>query len=151
MTASPLRESACHEAGHVLLCLTLDGPELEFARAASSGRGTSRLRNAKDLAPRLAACIAVAGRVSEQVLLGLPTRPLPDNDQYLLTWALQQLGETVTEADIRAEVNDMLRTSYGALTAIADTLATNADTDVPRDVLAEAVGAALGSAGPDCG
>jgi hypothetical protein len=127
---SVLRQSACHEAGHVLLCLRTQEAELGFARAASVGRGTSKLLNPKDLPARTAAKIAVAGRVSEEVLLGVEPQPLPDNDNYLLVWALEQLGPSVTEREIRAELASEFEADRIALQRMADELYANPDTDL---------------------
>jgi hypothetical protein len=134
-----LRSSASHEAGHVLLCLRTEGARLGFARAATIGRGTSKLLNPKDLPERTAAKIAVAGRVAEEVLLGVPARPLPDNDNYLLVWALDRLGPAVTEEEIRAELKGEFEADRAALRRIADELFAHPDQDVPADRLAAVV------------
>lgn len=134
-----LRSSASHEAGHVLLCLRTEGARLGFARAATSGRGTSKLLNPKELPERTAAKIAVAGRVAEEVLLGDEPRPLPDNDNYLLAWALERLGPKVTEAEVRAELKGEFEVQREDLCGIADLLYAHPDEDVPADRLKAAL------------
>jgi len=128
-TITPLRESASHEAGHVLLCLVTPSADLAFARAATGGRGTSRLINPMEQEPGVAAQIAVAGRVSEEVLLGLRPRPVPNNDGFLLTWALDQL-EGVSEDEIRRQVREQFEAHRPLLAAITDLLHDHADEDV---------------------
>jgi hypothetical protein len=135
---APLLESACHEAGHVFVCVSSAQARLEFARAATSGRGTSRLVNAGEIDAELAAQIAVAGRISEEVLLGLPGRSVPDNDGYLLAAALTRLSGAYTEDHAREHVRRQLTGSMDKVRAIAELLAANADTDVSVDLLREA-------------
>jgi hypothetical protein len=119
----------------VLLCLRTEGARLGFARAATAGQGTSKLLNPKELPERTAAKIAVAGRVSEEVLLGSEPLPLPDNDNYLLTWALDRLGPAVTEADVRSELKLEFEADRAALQRIADELFAHPDEDVMADRL----------------
>lgn len=129
-TVSRLRESASHEAGHVLLCLVTPSADLAFARAATAGRGTSRLLNPMEQQPEVAARIALAGRVAEEVLLGSDPRPVPENDGFLLTWAMEKLGGEPSEEAIRAQLHDDLTRDRELLAAVADLLHDHPDKDV---------------------
>ena len=142
-----LQESASHESGHVLLCFRTDAAQLAFARASTAGRGTSKLLNATELDPQAAARIAVAGRVAEEVLLSAPRREVPENDGYLLTWALDQLDGDYTEEDARAEVAELLRASEPALRRVAECLSEHADADVDVDALRAAAGVVVTTEG----
>jgi hypothetical protein len=136
-TVGLLRESASHEAGHVFMCLSSQVADLTFARASSTGRGTSRLTNAAQLSPMWAARIAVAGRVSEEVLLNLPPRRVPDNDGFLLHPALASLAGEATEDTVRDDVRRRLAGSQHVVRAIAERLATTPDSDVDISALRE--------------
>lgn len=129
-TVTPLRESASHEAGHVLLCLVTPTADLAFARASTAGRGTSRLLNPKEQPPEVAARIALAGRVGEEVLLGSEPQPVPENDGFLLSWAMEKLGGEPTEETIRAQLRDDFTRDRELLGAVAGLLHAHPDEDV---------------------
>jgi hypothetical protein len=129
-------ESAVHEAGHVFVCLA-GGATIEFARAGTAGPGTSRLVDPKSHPPDFAARIAVAGRSSEEVLLGISRRNLPVNDGYLLAWARDALGDGFDEDRTRDEVVAYLGANEPVVRAIADELQAHADSDVPARRLRE--------------
>jgi len=138
--AALLLESSYHEAGHVVLCLTGADAKLDFARASSGGKGTSRLSNAADLTPHRAAQIALAGRVSEEEFLGYPARDVPDNDGYLLRPALAALAGTCDEEQARTATRAVLRRHAAAVTSVARVLRRHADEDVPSSILRGAMG-----------
>jgi hypothetical protein len=129
-TAAPLVESSYHEAGHVVVCLLEADADLRFARASTTGRGTSRLANAGQLSARRAAQIAVAGRVSEEVFLNYGIREVPDNDGYLLRPALEHLMPVCAEQTIRDEVRVLLSANAPAVERVSALLRVNADSDV---------------------
>jgi len=135
-----LLESSYHEAGHVVVCLAGTDAKVEFARASSGGKGTSRLTNAADLTPYRAAQIALAGRVSEEEFLGYPARAVPDNDGYLLRPALAALAGTCDEEEARTATRTVLRRHAAAVTSVARILRRHADVDVPSSILRGAMG-----------
>jgi hypothetical protein len=68
--------------------------------------------------------------VAEEVLLGSDPRPVPENDGFLLSWAMKKLGGVPAEETIRAHLRDDFTHDRELLGTVADLLHDHPDQDV---------------------